>query len=79
MFASAIFGMDWPLLAAGIESVVVLVLLCLLAWLWGEFEECAWKYEQAREERDEARRTLQAIYRMSEIRRETIARMRRFS
>lgn len=60
------------------ETVVIVVLLLALGFVW--FQGTLWvrDCEQARAERDEARRTLDTFRRMSEIHATTIIRIREY-
>ena len=61
-----------------VETVFIGLLLLLVIWLFVLVERRVYQRNQARAERDEARRLLVAVARMSEISRETVRRLREF-
>lgn len=78
MLALVIFGLRLLRFAVYAEAAVIVVLGLLCIWLFARAVYLVGQYDQALAERDEARATLKAIGRMSEIRVETVARMRGF-
>jgi hypothetical protein len=71
-----IFSMSLLHLVVYVESALIVVLLCFTGWMLLFNMHYVDKCEQARRERDEARRTLQTLRRMSEIHADTVARLR---
>lgn len=61
------------------EAAIIVVLLLLALWLLAQSVCWMEKYERARRERDEAKANLATIRRMSEIRVETVTRLRGFA
>ncbi|HEY7831906.1 MAG TPA: hypothetical protein VIC06_15200 [Solirubrobacteraceae bacterium] len=59
-----------------VETVFIGLLLLLVMWLFVLVERRVYQRNQAREERDEAKEILTVLRRMSEIRLETVARLR---
>jgi hypothetical protein len=60
------------------ETVFIGLLLLLVMWLFVLVERRVYQRNHAREERDEAKEMLMVLRRMSEIRVETVARIRGF-
>jgi hypothetical protein len=73
----AIFGVNWLHMAI-YEGVVIVALVLAVGVLWIAFDDLDRDYRQAKRERDEAKETLGVIQRMSEIRVETVTRLRGF-
>jgi hypothetical protein len=65
-------------LTVSVETVVIVILFLLVCRLAVVGERRVRQRDQARRERDEARQVLQTLRRMSEIRVETVARIRGF-
>jgi hypothetical protein len=78
MLAFAILGLDWLHVAVYGEGALVVVLLLALRVLWVSAADLDERFRRARRERDEAKEGLAVIRRMSEIRVETVTRMRGF-
>lgn len=78
MAASIIFGLDWLHLAVYSEAVVIGLLLVLVLRVGRVGAEFGRERDRARRERDEAREMLATLRRMSEIRVETVTRLRGF-
>lgn len=74
----AIFILSASLLHVAVyaEAVVIVVLLVALGWMVFRGMLWMWDCEQAEAERDEARRTLHTLRRMSEIHAQTVNRLR---
>lgn len=79
MPAFAIFGLDWLHLAVYGEAGLIILLLLFVRALWRECYRLDDRAKAVKRERDEAKDTLALIRRMSEIRVETVTRMRGFS
>ncbi|MGD0453446.1 MAG: hypothetical protein ABSB69_07595 [Solirubrobacteraceae bacterium] len=77
MPALVIFGLRLLQLAVYVEGAVIVVLLLVAVWLYCEAERLFGLYELARDACDDARATLKAIGRMSEIGRLTAERLDR--
>jgi hypothetical protein len=78
MCASVIFGLNWLHLAVYGEAVVIVLLLALVLRVGSVGAEFGRERNRARRERDEAREMLATLRRMSEIRVETVTRLRGF-
>jgi hypothetical protein len=78
MCASVIFGLDWLHIAVYGEAALIVLLLLALRVLWVEFDDLEASRRRASRERDEAKEMLAVIRRMSEIRVETVMRLRGF-
>jgi hypothetical protein len=78
MSVLAIFGLDWLHIAVYGEAALIVCLLLAVRVLWVALEELDERYQRAKRERDEAKDTLGVIRRMSEIRVETVTRLRGF-
>jgi len=78
MPAIFIFAVSLLHLAVYAEATVIVALLLALGFAW--FRGTLWmrECEQAEAERNEARKTLNALRRMSEIHTDTVNRLRRF-
>ena len=79
MFATSGFALSLLHVAVYAEAAIIVLLLLLLSYVL--FRGMLWMCdcERAEAERDEARQTLHTLRRMSEIRIETVARLRGFS
>jgi hypothetical protein len=77
MPALVIFGLRLLHLAVYAEAVVIVILLLVVAWLYVEVTYYFDLYQEARGACAEARRTLEAVGNMSQIRRDTAERMAR--
>lgn len=73
-----IFATSFLHIAVYAEAAVILLLLGFIGFVWHEATLLMWDCEQAKAERDEARKTLHTLRRMSEIRVETVTRLRGF-
>ncbi len=60
------------------ETAFIVLVMHLVMWLFVLVERRVYQRNQAREERDEAKETMAVLRRMSEIRMETVARLRGF-
>jgi hypothetical protein len=78
MWPWVIFGLDWLHLAVYSEAVVIALLLVLVSRVGSVGADFGWERDRARRERDEAREMLATLRRMSEIRVETVTRLRGF-
>ncbi len=77
MPALIIFGLRLLQLAVYVEAVVIVLLLVLSAWLYSEAVRLFDLNEEARDVCADVRRTLRALERMKQIRRDTAERMAR--
>ena len=66
-------------LTIGVETALIILLVLLLLRVVVVGEESRWQYDRARRERDEAKEQLATLRRMSEIRVETVSRLRGFT
>lgn len=78
MYVSVVFGLNWLHLAIYSEAVVIVLLLGLVWRVDSVGAEFGRERNRARRERDEAREMLATLRRMSEIRVETVTRLRGF-
>ncbi|HEY4810999.1 MAG TPA: hypothetical protein VIH71_08085 [Solirubrobacteraceae bacterium] len=78
MPATVVLGLSLLHLAVYAEAVVIVLMLALLARVGSVGAEFRRERNRARRERDEAREMLATLRRMSEIRVETVTRMRGF-
>jgi len=78
MEALVFFGLGALELAACAEGAVVVLLLVVAGVCFRSAVYWSGRYEEARDARDEARATLATVRRMSEIRVETVTRMKGF-
>jgi Na+-transporting methylmalonyl-CoA/oxaloacetate decarboxylase gamma subunit len=78
MLATVVLGLSLLHLAVYGEAVVIVLLLVLVLRVGSVGAEFGRERNRARRERDEARETLATLRRMSEIRVETVTRMRGF-
>jgi len=75
MPALLIFGLSLLHLAVYAEAVVIVILLLIVAWLYVEVTHYFDLYREARGACAEARRALEVVGNMSQIRRDTAERM----
>jgi hypothetical protein len=75
MSALVIFGLRLLRLAVYVEAAVIVALLVVACWMCVEIDRWYELGQSVRAERDEARSTLDALRRMSEIRSEAALRM----
>jgi hypothetical protein len=78
MAAFAIFGLNWLHLAVYAEAAIIVTLMLVVAVLRDAIIRLDNRRLRAKRERDEAKDVLNLIRRMSEIRVETLTRMRGF-
>lgn len=78
MAASIIFGLDWLHLAVYGEMLLIALLIVVVIRVGSVGAELGRERNRARRERDEAREMLATLRRMSEIRVETVTRLRGF-
>jgi hypothetical protein len=78
MPAIFVFAISLLHLTVYVESFLIVVLLCFTGWMLVVNMHYVDKCERAKRERDEARQMLQTLRRMSEIRLETVARIKGF-
>lgn len=76
---AVVLGIGLWNLAACIEAVVIVMLLCFVVYVITVNDSNVRAYERVRDERDETRAILRTIRRMSEIRIEAITRLRGFT
>ena len=77
--AFIVFGLDALHIVIYGEAVAIVALLLFIRLLWVAFDRVDRRIERAERERDEARDTLGVLRRMSEIRVETVIRMKGFT